>query len=207
MRFIILTISLLAPYFLRAQVFKNVEIGSYVLSTAPTTRQQGGLYLRNSEQLVVRDLAGNTTTFTPQQVSSFQIKSKHFVSTGGFQLRGGFGNAYVAQAFAEQVDSGQVVLLHYQTQASNSLSRTNLGYDRGAASSVFLLRPATSLAVTAIQTNWAKGNRNFQEALRPYVVGRPDLLKLLEARQISPTQLPAVVRALNTGQPYANQLR
>lgn len=207
MRLIVLTFSLLTPCFLHAQVFKNVEVGSYVLSNAPTVRQQGGLYLRNSEQLVVRDLAGNTTTLTPQQVSSFRIKTKRFVSTGGFQLRGGFGNAYVAQAFAEQVDSGQVVLLQYQTQASNSLSRTNLGYDSGSTSSVFLLRPANSLAVTAIQTNWTKGNRNFQEALHPYLVGRPDLLKLLETRQISPAQLPAVVQALNTGQPYASRLR
>ncbi|MVN74800.1 hypothetical protein GO988_00515 [Hymenobacter sp. HMF4947] len=202
MRSTLLFLSLVAPLASRAQVFKNVEVGSYVLSTTPQVRQQGGLFLRNSEQLVVRDLAGKTATLTPQQVSSFRLDNKQFVSTGGFQLRGGFGDAYVSQAFAEQVDSGQVVLLRYRSVASNAPSRGNLGYGQGSAGSVYLLRQATTLVVTPIQASWTKGNRQFQAALRPYLASRPDLLQLLEARQLAPEQLPQVIHALNHNLPY-----
>ena len=202
MRLFILVASLLAPQLLPAQVFKNTEVGSYVLSATPLVRQQGGLYLRNSEQLVVRDLAGKTTTLTPQQVSSFRLANKQFVSTGGFQLRGGFGDAYVAQAFAEQVDSGQVVLLRYQSVASNAPSRGNIGYSAGLEGNVYLLHQAATLVVTPIQADWAKGSRRFQEALRPYLAARPDLLQLLTNKQLSPSQLPAIIHALNHNLPY-----
>lgn len=203
MRFFLVSLGLALPQLVHAQVFKSMEVGSYVLSATPQVRRPGGLLLRSSEQLVVRDLAGKSTVYSPQQVSSFQLLQRQFVSTGGFQLLGGFGNRYVAQAFAEQLDSGQVVLLRYQLPASTAPSRGNLGYDDGAGRSVYLLRPASTFAVTPIQLGWSKNSPQFREALRPYLAARPDLLQLLDAKRLAPEQLPLLIHALNHNLPYS----
>jgi hypothetical protein len=202
MRIPVVLLVLALPHLAHAQLFKSLEIGTYVLSATPKVSQQGGLYLRNGEQLQIRDLTGKNTTYSPQQVSSFRIYKRQFVSTGGFELRGGFGNTYVAQAFAEQLDSGQVVLLRYQRPDNTAPTRGNLGYDNGAGRSVYLLRPATSFAVTPIQAGWTKNSRPFQEALRPFLNARPDLTQLLEAKQLAPDQLPLIIHALNNNLPY-----
>jgi len=202
MRIFLAVLGLALPQLAHAQVFKSMEVGTYVLSATPQVRRPGGLYLRSSEQLVVRDLAGKSTIYSPQQVSSFQLLQRQFVSTGGFRLLGGFGNRYVAQAFAEQLDSGQVVLLRYQTPASTAPSRGNLGYDDGPGRSVYLLHPANNFAVTPIQLGWSKNSPQFREALRPYLAARPDLLQLLDAKSLAPEQLPAIIHALNHNLPY-----
>lgn len=206
MRYPVIFFALLAPQLAHAQLFKTVEIGSYVLTANPQVRQQGGLYLRNSEQLVVRDLAGKNTSFSPQQVSSFQINKRKFVTTGGFQLHGGFGNKFVDQGFAEQLDSGQVVLLRYQAPPSNAATRGNIGYDASEGQSVYLLRFANAPTVTPIQAIWSKKSPSFQNALRPYLAARPDLLQLVTTNSLNPKQLPLLIHALNNNLPYGTTL-
>jgi hypothetical protein len=202
MRYAVLFFALAAPQLAHAQVFKTVEVGSYVLSASPQTRQQGGLFLRNSSQLLVRDLAGKNTSFSPQQVSSFRIAKRQFVATGGFELRSGFGHSYVNQAFAEQLDSGQVVLLRYQALPSNAAMRGNMGHGDVEGQSVYLLRFANALSVTPIQAGWSKKSAPFQEALRPYLASRPDLLQALASKRLDPEQLPLLIHALNNNLPY-----
>jgi hypothetical protein len=203
MQYHIILLALIAPQLAHAQVFKTMEIGSYVLSASPQTRQQGGLYLRSSDQLIVRDLAGKNTSFSPQQVSSFQINKQQFVTTGGFQLHGSFGDRYVAQAFAEQLDSGQVVLLRYKMLPNSAATRGNIAYDAAADQIIYLLRFANTLTVTPIQAGWSKKSASFQKALRPYVASRPDLLQLLDAKNLDPKQLPLIIHALNDNLPYS----
>jgi hypothetical protein len=203
MRYPVILFALLYSQLAHAQLFKTVAIGSYVLSANPQVRQQGGLYLRNSEQLIVRDLAGKNTSFSPQQVSSFRIDKQQFVTTGGFQLHDGFGDRFVTQGFAEQLDSGQVVLLRYQALPSSAATRGNIGYDTSAGQSVYLLRLANTPTVTPIQAGWSKKSSSFQEALRPYLTSRPDLLQLLAANSLSPKQLPLIIHALNNNLPYS----
>lgn len=193
------SVAIALPQLAHAQLFKNVEIGSFVLSATPQLRQTAGLYLRNSEQLVVRDLAGKNTTFSPQQVRSFKIGQRQFVTTGGFKLS---GEGYVTQAFAEQLDSGQVVLLRYQVLPNNAATRGNIGYDSEAGKSIYLLRSATASTVTPIQAGWSRKSAAFQEALRPYLASRPDLLQLLATKSLAPKQLPLVIHALNQNLPY-----
>ncbi|GEM_PF-1479026 len=197
---VLLPASLLLPQLASGQVFKNVELGSYVLRTSPQVRQQGGLYQQSSEKLLVRDLTGRTVAFTPQQVSSFRIHNRQFVSTGGFQLRGGFGNTYVTEAFAEQLDSGQVVLLRYQPLPTGAAGRGNMGYPAKIGAEVYLLRFANTLAVTPVQTDYS--GSAFRAALRPYLAARPDLQQLLDAKHLQAKNLPLVVYALNHNQPY-----
>jgi len=196
----LLPASLLLPQLASGQVFKNVELGSYVLRASPQVRQQGGLYQQSSEKLLVRDLTGRNVAFTPQEVSSFRINNQQFVSTGGFQLRGGFGSTYVAQAFAEQLDSGQVVLLRYQPLPTGAASRGNVGYPSKIGAEVYLLRFANALTVTPVQTDYS--GSAFRAALRPYLAARPDLLQLLNTKQVQAKQLPLVIHALNHNQPY-----
>ncbi len=196
------SILLTLPQLAHCQVFKNTEVGSYVLSASPQNRQTAGLYLRNSEQLIVRDLTGKNTTLSPRQVRIFRIGQRQFVTTGGFRLSSGTGGTYVAQAFAEQLDSGQVVLLRYQVPPSDAATRGNIGYDSEADKSIYLLRSATATSVTPIQPGWSRKSATFQEALRPYLVSRPDLLRQLSANELVPNQLPFIVRALNQNLPY-----
>jgi len=181
-------------------VFKNVELGSYVLRTSPQVRQQGGLYQQSSEKLLVRDLTGRNITLSPQEVSSFRINNRQFVSTGGFQLRGGFGNTYVTQAFAEQLDSGQVVLLRYKPLPTGAAGRGNIAYTDKAGAGVYLLRLATALAVTPVQADYSEAA--FRAALRPYLAARPDLLQLLDNKTLQTKNLPLIVYALNHNTPY-----
>jgi hypothetical protein len=179
-------------------------VGSYVLRASPQVRQQGGLYLRNSEQLVVSDLAGKKTSFSPQQVSSFQIDKQRFVTTGGFQLpSSGVNKTYVTNAFAAQLDSGQVMLLRYQTLPSTAATRGNIGYDNAAGQQVYLLRFANTSDLTPVLTSWSKKSTLFQAAMRPYLASRPDLAQLLEAKQLAPKQLPLIIHLLNNNLPYS----
>jgi hypothetical protein len=196
----LLPASLLLPQLAHGQVFKTVELGSYVLRTSPQVRQQGGLYQQSSEKLLVRDLTGKNVSFSPQQVSSFRINNRQFVSTGGFQLRNGFGSSYVTQAFAEQLDSGQVVLLRYQPLPTGAAGRGNIGYNDKAAAGVYLLRFANTLAVTPVQADYSPAA--FRAALRPYLAARPDLLQLLDEKHVQARHLAPVIYALNHNQPY-----
>jgi len=200
--FIPLTIAFIAPQLSHAQLIKKVEIGTYVLNATPQVRQQAGLYLRNSEQLVVRNLAGENKSFSPQEIRSFQIGNRQFITTGGFRVNGGFGERYITQAFAEQVDSGQVLLLRYQVPPSTAANRGNIGFDTEAGQSIFLLRAANTNTVTPIQAGWSKKTPAFQEALRPYLAARPDLLRLLTEKVLAPKQLPLIIHALNNNLPY-----
>ncbi|RZK28065.1 MAG: hypothetical protein EOO63_12070 [Hymenobacter sp.] len=172
-----------------------------MLSTSPQVRQQGGLYLQSSEKLLVRNLAGQNTSFSPRQVSSFRIDNRQFIATGGFKLQSGFGNTYVAQAFAEQLDSGQVVLLRYQPVPTGAAGRGNIGYSEDAASKVYLLRTANTLIVTPMQGRQA--GAAFRAALLPYLVSRPDLTQLLETKKLENRHLPAIIHALNHNHPYS----
>jgi hypothetical protein len=158
--------------------------------------------LQSSEKLLVRDITGQNTSFSPRQVSSFRINNRQFVSTGGFRLHSGFGDTYVAQAFAEQLDSGQVVLLRYQPVPKGAAGRGNIGYSENAASKVYLLRAANTLTVTPLQTG--QSGAAFRAAIRPYLASRPDLTNLVEARKLETRDLPALVYALNHNQPYSS---
>ncbi len=193
-----LTLSQLA----HAQLIKKVEVGSYVLNATPQLRQAAGLFLRNSEQLVARDLAGKSITLSPQQVRSFKIGERQFVSTGGFILTNKYSDRYVAKAFAEQLDSGQVVLFRYRLLSDNPTDRSYIVYGSEDEKSIYLLQSATSPTVTPMQVRWTKKDADFQTALRPYLASRPDLLKLLAANALSPKQLPLIVHALNRSLPY-----
>ena len=68
---------------------------------------------------------------------------------------------------------------------------------------MYLLHPASTFTVTPIQLGWSKNSPPFREALRPYLAARPDLLQLLDAKSLSPEQLPVLIHALNHNLPYS----
>ena len=70
--------------------------------------------------------------------------------------------------------------------------------------STYLLRTAATADYTAVQSGvYSNGGKRFRDALKPFLATRPDLLHLLERKRIDAKNLPAVVRALNTNQPYS----
>lgn len=211
MRYLFLYLGFVLPQTAAAQLIRHFEVGSYVLQTEPTVAHPAGLYTPDGQQLLVHDLSGRTETLTPLQVSSFRMAGRRFVTTGGFTARTGGNRGYVPQAFAEQLDSGQVMLLRYTNPAGTTSGVSQSGafvYGGPSSSTVYLLRTGNKeAALTTVESNWSRRDPQLLAALRPYLAARPDLLQLLEAKRLAPKQLPIIIHALNSGQPLPGGVR
>ena len=206
MRLFLLIIIVLLPQLGRAQLFGGYkfEAGSYVLNDSRNVRQQAQLRLQSSTKLLVKTADGKTIKLKPEQVYSFRINARKYVTAGNFHVKGGLGGADITKGFAEQLDSGQVVLLNYTYSVGAGAPMMGAGgsmsYGGGASelNAYLLTRPGDS-QITAVQGGfYSGGGKQFREAVRPYLATRPDLVKLLDEKRISSDEIPAVIHALNT---------
>lgn len=207
MRLFLLIIITMLPEAGRAQLFggNRFEAGSYVLNDSRTVRQQGQLRLQNGTKLMVKAAGGKTIKLTPEQVSSFRINTRKYVTVGNFHVRGGI-NADIDKGFAEQLDSGRVVLLNYTfpggsapVMGADGMRYGGESYERNA----YLLNWPGESEVTAVQGSfYTGGGKQFREAVRPFLFSRPDLEKLLDDKLITSYDLPKVIHALNNNLPY-----
>lgn len=204
MRFFLLFAGLLLPQVLLAQ-FNSFESGSYVLTNRPNIRHQCKLKLRSNDQLVVKDANGKNQKLTAYEVLSFRLGERRYIAAGGFQVGAGIGSDIVGRAFVEQLDSGQVVLLRY-IYSTGGAPMAGVGgammYSGGSTRTLYLLRRGYSLSPIPANS-LSGGGKRFREALLPYLSARPDLVKLVDEKLVTDDDLPAIVHALNTGQPYA----
>ena len=205
MRLFFLFLGLLSPRLLLAQ-FNSFAPGSYVLASSPTVRHETTLKLRDNGQLVAKGPDGKTLRLSPEDVSSFRLGPQKFIAAGGFATGTGLGGDFVSRAFVEQLDSGRVMLLRYQYPVGGPPmmggpdGRMTGGPSRPPA--LYLLRNGYSITpIPANGRTGTAGGRKFREALLPYLRARPDLVGLLNDKHILEEDLPAVVRALNTGRP------
>ncbi|GAB3651568.1 hypothetical protein GCM10027594_26630 [Hymenobacter agri] len=195
----------LLPAISRAQLFGRFENGSYVLNESRNTRQQGQLKLQSSQKLLVKAANGKTIKLTPEQVASFRIDTRKYVTVGNFHVRGGL-NADIAKGFAEQLDSGRVVLLNYTYSDGGApiMGAGGMNYGGGNYEShAYLLNwPGESEVIPVQGSFYTGGGKQFREAVRPFLFSRPDLEKLLDDKLISSDDLPTVIHALNNNLPY-----
>ncbi|AII53155.1 hypothetical protein [Hymenobacter sp. APR13] len=201
----ILVLALLLPQILLAQ-FNPFKPGSYILAGAGAVRQSAKLKLRSSELLIAKHADNSTRQLTPTAVASFRIEQKRFVTATNFEVPIGFGKT-VDEAFVELLDSGQMVLMRYEYTVGAPMMMGAGGTMSGGGSStydVYLLRWANETAITPVTANrLTGGGRKFRDALLPHLRMRDDLAKLVEDGSVTVDGLPALIRALNTGQAYA----
>ncbi|MDQ2795096.1 MAG: hypothetical protein M3Y12_13975 [Bacteroidota bacterium] len=207
MRTFLLAVGLLLPTLGRAQLFSRFEPGSYVLNDSRNVRQPGQLKLQGSAKLLLKQADGKTVRLQPEQVHSFRISTRQYVSVGNFHVRGGLGGADIERGFAEQLDSGQVVLLRYTYSVGAGAPMMGAGggmsYGGSSEFSAYLLSWPGEPAVTPVQGSlYTGGGKQFREAVRPFLFSRPDLEKLLDDKLIGDDNLPAVIHALNRSLPY-----
>lgn len=196
------------PFAVKAQ-FNEFKSGTYVLSSDGS--QHGGeLKLRNFQLLVVKNPQGKNLKLTPAEVTAFRLGNERYVTLKDADLPGPTklfkDNSEGQTAFVQQVDSGQVMLLRYSySQAMAPTMGAGGGMVGGGSAgiSLYLLRHAGSAGLTVMEhTGLGGGNKNFRELLRPYLVARPDLLKLLDEKLLTESMLPELIHALNNGAAY-----
>lgn len=208
MRFLFLTVGLLLAQGSQAQTmgFKKFEEGSYVLADNRAVRHPGQLKLLSGSKVVIKTPDGTTLKLKPEQLYSFRIGQREYTTASDFRVQGGFG-MNVEEAFVERLDSGQVLLMRYDYTVGTPMMMGPGGTMTGSGVSsmkAYLLRRPTDEAYVSVQPafyTFAGGNR-FRDAVRPFLAGHADLLKLLDEKRITMDNLPAVIRALNAGKPY-----
>lgn len=205
MHFYLLFALLLLPEVVSAQLFKGPEKGSYILNDNRKVRQQGNLKLQSNSKLVVKTAAGETLKLTPEQVYSAWLGSKHYVTIGGFHVKGGLGGTDVDMAFVEQLDSGKVTLMRYDYSvgAPGGMGPGGMSYGGSSSSSAYLLDGLYAGSVTVAQSGtYSNGGKQFREAVRPYLASRADLVKLLDEKRITTSNLQEAIHALDHNLPF-----
>ena len=170
--------------------------GTYVLLANPQVRYPGRLKV-SARQLVAKDPQGLKTTWRPDEVARLTVGSKRYITAQGFTIHNGLWNHIEdKKVFVELLDSGQVSLLRYTTRVKSGQLGTSAEF------TAYLVQAAAQATATTLYLDaggrYSGNYRELDEALRPYAAGRADLLKLLDASQVSPIQLTKFFHALNT---------
>lgn len=179
----------LLPRLAQAQ-FNSFEPGAYILNSTPAAVQKGELKFRGGDQLLVKDATGQKLKLTPKEVAAFRIGDDKYVAVGHFTLEIGLGGTEVDQAFAKPVDTGQVQLLHYEFSGYNY------------SGSAYLLRTTADATTVALVRNGASAGRRFREAVRPFLISRPEFVKYLDEKRINLDNLATAIHALNHNLPF-----
>jgi len=205
MRFVLLLSCFLgAGRVAQAQVSLNLAgpegaPGSYVLLNDPQVRHTGLLKV-SARQLSGKDADGQKVVRHPGEVASLRVGQQRYTTAQGFTVRNGlFEHTENDKVFVELLDSGRVSLLRYT-------SRLRTG-QLGTASdfTAYLVREGAQPTATTLYTDNGVYLKNYQAlntALRPYAADRPDLLRLLDANRVGPTQLTRFFHALNTNSDF-----
>ena len=186
----------------RAQMHKSLLFngkgwpGIYVLNADRQARHSGSLRVYARELVVFTD-QGKTLRYRPEEVARVQVGRVRYTTARGFRTKTGLWSSRQEQRlFVEVLDSGQVSLLrytHYVGGHDNTTTTTLATY--------LLAAPADSVVTLPVSERTGQG-KNFRAVLMPYLTSRPDLLQLVEYGAITIDTLPALLRALNSGQPF-----
>jgi len=204
MRFSLLIFGLLIPNLLVAQAPKKIiGTGVYTLARSSANARAEEVSFVPGKEVIRITIANKPATFSPEEVALFTIGQRKFLALNDI-ITTEKKSVIPAHIFAEQLDSGQIVLLHYW--------REDIDYGVGMGGtthnfmSFYLLRKANESVYTVIKDREIGSKKQTQRLLAPYLTGRPDLAKLVESnvpgRVLADNVLP-IIHALNTGQPYA----
>lgn len=187
MKPLVLALCALAPLGGKAQsLFRGFTNGYYVLADEPTVRHTGEMRIEpfGPSLRVKQDGKLMNQTYKPAQVLYCGTGKTKYVVAKDFLS----GRAHIDADFAQQLDSGQVVLL-WHTRASGG----------GGGVAMYLVRRAADTAVTPLTPY----RNQYKEQLAPFLASRPDLVQQLQQRDFKYDSVDALIHALNTGQPAA----
>ena len=196
----LLLLGMLRP--VRAQMHKSLLFngkgwpGTYVLAADRQQAHTGSLQVYAHELVVYTD-QGKTLHYKPQDVYRVQVGRVRYTTAQGFRVKSGlWATKQTSRLFVEVLDSGRVSLLRYTHYVG--------GHDNTATTTLatYLLHEASADSVVTLPINSAGKGRRFQQVLLPYFASRPDLRQLVEYGAITVDNLPALVRAYNSGQPF-----
>jgi hypothetical protein len=186
----------------RAQMHKSLLFngkgwpGTYILMADQQQSHTGSLRVYAHELLVFTD-QGKTLRYKPQEVYRVQVGQVRYTTAQGFKTKSGlWATRQSGRLFVEVLDSGRVSLLRYTHYVG--------GHDNTSSTQLatYLLHAASADSVVTLPVNSAGKGRRFQQVLLPYFASRPDLRQLVEYGAITIDNLPALVRAFNSGQPF-----
>jgi hypothetical protein len=200
--FTLLLASVLVP--LCAQAQATAEPGDYyILKENPGVKVTTWFSYLGSGALLATSRNGKKYTLKAQHVTSVHWKQRSFLTVSSFEIRNVLNKATVDYGFAEVLDTGRVMLLRYDYVASvPMILPTGAGLFVGGYSDsryIYFLRDSTG---TVAMPAFAHHSREQRAALQPYVASRPDLVAALESKQFNENSLPAIIRSLNSGQPF-----
>ena len=185
MKSLVLALFALVPLCGKAQTLeRGFTEGYYVLADEPTVRHTGTMRIEpfGPSLRVKQDGKLMNQAYKPAQVlfcgtgNTKYVVAKDFVS----------GRAHIDADFAQQLDSGQVVLLwHSRASAAGG------GFD------TYLVRRATDTALTRLLLY----HNEYKEKLLPFLESRPDLVQQLQQKDFKIDNVYALIHAFNTGQP------
>jgi hypothetical protein len=187
----------------RAQMHKSLLFngkgwpGTYVLVADRQQPHTGSLRVYARELVVFTD-QGKTLHYKPEEVYRVQVGRVRYTTAQGFKTKGGlWATRQSGRLFVEVLDSGRVSLLRYTHYVG--------GHDNSTTTALptYLLHEATADSVVTLPVNADTGKgKRFQQVLLPYFASRPDLRQLVEYGAITIDNLPALMRALNSGEPF-----
>ena len=187
MKSLVLTLLSLVPLCGKAQtLFKGFTEGYYVLADEPTVRHTGTMRIEpfGPSLRVKQDGKLMNQTYKPAQVLFCGTGKTKYVVAKDFLS----GRAHIDADFAQQLDSGQVVLL-WHTRASGA----------GGGFDTYLVRRSTDTSLTRLLLY----RNEYKEKLLPIIASRPDLVQLMQDKKFNYDNIYALVHAFNTGQPVA----
>ena len=168
MRLLFAIIGLLLPQALWAQFLNSFEPGSYRLVNSPGVRHQSLLKLRDNDQLVAKNDHDNKVKLTPQEVASFQIGERKYITAGNFELSSGPFDTTVDLTFVERLDSSYVSLLRYTYF-------TGVGPNgSGCTDVLYLLKWVQETGFSSIPSGGLLSDIKFREALQRHLANWPD---------------------------------
>lgn len=187
MKLLVLTLLSLVPFCSKAQTLtKGFESGYYILADEPTVRHTGQMRIEpfGPSLRVKQEGKVMNQVFKPAQLLACGTEKVKYVIAKDFLS----GRAHIDADFAQQLDSGQIVLLNHSRVSG-----------AGGGISIFLVRRPSETAVTVLDAF----KNQYRQQILPFIASRPDLVQLVQEKKFTYDNLYALIHAFNTGQPYA----
>jgi hypothetical protein len=129
-------------------------------------------------------------------------KGKSFVPAQNFDRQQVAFRKHKKAVFVELLTSGRTWLMKYRYTTPTGFGANGLV---GGTEALYLVRLEGSSEINTLPpyTLLNKGN-SLRKALKAYISDRTDLLYVVESKNFEETDLPALFRAINSGQTYTN---
>ncbi|WP_345053772.1 hypothetical protein [Hymenobacter glaciei] len=188
---------MLLPTVVQAQFSAGYETGSYVLRNQPNIRHYGQLKFRNGRKLLVETEAGEKRRIKAYKALSCAVGPHRYSVINRLQFNINSRSVNEKAVYAQVLDSGKITLLRYHHLLNTGIDWLFL---YRYPIDVYLVRAQPDSSFAAIWDTYDKSY--FRQHIRPFLVARPDLLKLMDGGLITYQDLPRAIYALNKNRSF-----